>query len=287
MLYDIRHVQHLPISVIRLYYTAVIYFFTILTCLAKCSYDPLPGESGVLVGDLNAGGGVALQNGGQDRGAAAGEGVQDMATRLGDLYHIPHKLERFLSEVDTVLGIAVFEHAGQAGHRAADGHVSVRPPHDVLRLLPEPPLLGPAVALVPHSGAPPNPPRPLEGVGGGGELPPVDKHTYRRARLTGPPGLIQPLRRPPGPGPLVLGVAVEGRRRMVTHAGILLGCGLVLLRLGPPAGRIGRVGDDGVEGAGGETAQQPQGVALDDLPAGVIVHAQFYLSSFEIFLETV
>ncbi len=72
--------------------------------------DPLPGAAGILVRDLDAGGGVALQHSGQDGGAGPGEGVQDMATRLGDLHDVPHELQGLLRQVDAVLGIAVLEH---------------------------------------------------------------------------------------------------------------------------------------------------------------------------------
>ena len=78
--------------------------------------DPLPGQPRVLVCYLDAGGGVALQHGGQHGGAAAGEGVQDMASRFGDLHDIPHQLEGLLRQVDALLGIAVLEHAGEAGY---------------------------------------------------------------------------------------------------------------------------------------------------------------------------
>ncbi|CAN3957784.1 transcription antitermination factor NusB, partial [Dysosmobacter welbionis] len=143
--------------------------------------DPLSGQPCVLVRDLDASGGVALQHGGQHGSAAAGEGVQDMASGLGDLHDVPHELEWLLRQVDAVLGIAVLEYTGEAGHRAADGHITIGAPDNVLRLLPEPALLGPAVALVPDSGAAPDPPRPLEGIAGRRELTPVNEHTHRGA----------------------------------------------------------------------------------------------------------
>ena len=70
---------------------------------------------------------------------------------------------------------------------------------------------------------------------------------------------------------------------MVPHAGILLGGGLVLLRLGAAPGGVGRIGDDGVEGSGGEAPQQLQGIALDNFPTKVSVHRRFPLSLIEIF----
>ena len=76
-----------------------------------------------------------------------------MASGLGDLHDVPHELEWLLRQVDAVLGIAVLEYTGEAGNRAADGHITIGAPDNVLRLLPEPALLGPAVALVPKEGA--------------------------------------------------------------------------------------------------------------------------------------
>ena len=201
-----------------------------------------------------------------------------MATRLHDLHHIPHELKGLPGQVDTILWIAVLEHTGQTGHRAAQGHIPVGAPNDVLRLLTEAPLLGAAVALIPNSGAPPDPSSPLEGVGGSGELPPVDEHTHWCSGLTQLPSLIQPLCRPAGPGTLVLGIPLERRGRILSHAGILGCSGLVFLRLSASPGGVRRVGDDGIEGAGGKALQHLQGVSLDDLP--FIAHGHLSLSFY-------
>ena len=48
-----------------------------------------------------------------------------MASGLGDLHDVPHELEWLLRQVDAVLGIAVLEYTGEAGHRAADGHITI------------------------------------------------------------------------------------------------------------------------------------------------------------------
>ena len=189
-----------------------------------------------------------------------------MTARFGDFYHVPHELQRLLRQVDAVLGVAVLEHTGQTGHRATDGHIPVGAPNDVLGLLTEAALLRSAVALIPDSGPAPDPASPLQGIGGGGELPPVDEHTHRRTGLAGPSGLCQPLGTPAGPGTLVLGVPVKGRGRAPAHAGILLGGGFILLRLGASARSVGRIGDDGIEGVGREAAQYLQGIALDQIP---------------------
>lgn len=245
--------------------------------------DPASGQCGIGIRDLDAGSGVALQHSGQHRGAAASKGVQDPSARLGDLHDVPHELQGLFRQVDAVLGIAVLEHARQAGHGPVDGHVPVGSPDDVLRLLAEASLLGPAVALVPDGSAAPDPARPLEGVRSCGELPPVDEHAHRSARLAGFPGIVQPLRRPPGPGPLVLGVAIKGRRGMVAHTGVFLRRGFVLFRLGAPAGCVGRVCNHRVEGPRRKAGQHLQRVALDDFPLGVIAHRQVspsFLCSF-------
>ena len=176
------------------------------------SINPLPGQLGIGIGHLNTGGGVAFQHGRQHRCPGTGKGVQDTATRLRDLHDVLHELQRLFREVDAVLRISVLKHTRQTRHRTVDGHISVGAPDDVLCLLAEAPLLRAAVALVPDSGASPDPTGPLESVCRRGKLPPVDEHTYRRTGLADLSRFIQPLRRPAGPGALVLGVPVKGRR---------------------------------------------------------------------------
>ena len=195
-----------------------------------------------------------------------------MAARFRDLHNVPHKLQGFLRKMNAALWIAILEHPWQAGHRTADRHIAVGTPDNVLRLLAEAALLRTAVALIPDSGTPPDPPRPLKGIGGCGQLPPVDEHTHRRTGLACFPRLVQPLCRPAGPGALVLGIAVKGRWRVLPHTGILSGGGLVFLGLCPASGSIRGIGDDSIEGVGGEPAQHLQRVTLNDLPFLVIVH---------------
>lgn len=191
-----------------------------------------------------------------------------MSARLRDLHHIPHELERFLCEMDAILRIAVLKHTGQAGNGTADGHISVAAPDDVFRLLPEPSFLRTAVSLVPDGGAPPDPACPLQGIGGSGELTPVDEHTHRRTRLADFTGLVKPFGCPACPAALILGVSVKGRRRFFSHAGILFRSGAVLLRLCSAAGGIGRIGDHCVKGVGGKGWDDLQGIALDDFVFG-------------------
>ena len=67
---------------------------------------------------------------------------------------------------------------------------------------------------------------------------------------------------------------------MVAHVGVFLGRGLVLFRLGAPAGCVGRVCDHRVEGPRRKAGQHLQRVALDDFPLGVIAHRQVSPSSY-------
>ena len=195
-----------------------------------------------------------------------------MPARFRNLHNVPHQLQRLLRQMDAALGIAVFEHPRQTRDRTADGHIAVGAPDDILRLLTEAPLLRAAVALIPNCGAAPDPTGPLESVCRRGKLPPVDEHTYRRTALAYLSRFIQPLRRPAGPGALVLGVPIERGRCVLAHAGILPGGGLVFLGLCPASGSIRGIGDDSIEGVGGEPAQHLQRVTLNDLPFLVIVH---------------
>ena len=89
-----------------------------------------------------------------------------MAARFRDLHNVPHKLQGFLRKMNAALWIAILEHPWQAGHRTADRHIAIGTPDNVLRLLAEAALLRTAVALIPDSGTPPDPARPLQGVGG-------------------------------------------------------------------------------------------------------------------------
>ena len=148
--------------------------------------------------------------------------------------------------MDAVLGTAVLEYAGQTGDGSADRHIPIGTPDNVLGLLAETALLGTAVTFVPDSCAAPDPPRPLERIGGCGELPPIDAH--RGTGFTDLAGVIEPFSGPTGPGSLILGVAVKGRGRAFSHAGIFLVGRLVFLSLGSAPGGIGGIGDNRIEG---------------------------------------
>lgn len=164
-----------------------------------------------------------------------------MTARFCDLDKVLHELQGLLGQVDAVLRIAVFEYTRQTRHRAADRHISVRAPDNVFCLLSESTFLWTRVSLVPHGNPAPDPARPLECIAGTGKLPPVNKHTNRRAGLGCTSCKIQPLCRPAGPRPLILGVAVKIRRRVAAHAGILLCGGFGFFRLRAATGRIRRI----------------------------------------------
>ena len=189
------------------------------------------------------------------------------------------------------MGIGMPKYARQTRHRAADRHIAVGAPDNVLCLLAEPALLRPAVCFIPDSGAPPDPPCPLEGVGSCGKLPPVNEHTHRRAGFANLSRLIQPLRCPTGPGALVLGISLKRRGRILAQPGIFLGGRLVFLRLGAATGGIRRICDDCIEGAGVKTAQHLQRVTLNDLPFLIIAHVWtspfscFYLHCYQVVLS--
>ena len=195
-----------------------------------------------------------------------------MTARFRDLDEILHELQRLFGQVDAVLRVAVFEHTRQTRHGAADRHISVRAPNNVFCLLPEAAFLRTGVSLIPHGNAAPDPARPLERVAGAGKLPPINKHTDRRAGLGCTSCKIQPLCRPAGPRPLILGVAVKIGRRVAAHAGILLCGGFGFFRLCAATGRIRRICDDSVKCAGRKALQHGKTVSVDDLPSGLIAH---------------
>ena len=210
-----------------------------------------------------------------------------MTARFRDLDEILHELQRLFGQVDAVLRIAVFEYTRQTRHRAADRHVAVRTPDNVFCLLAETSFLRTGVSLVPHGNPAPDPARPLERIAGAGKLPPVNKHTNRRAGLGCTSCKIQPLCRPAGPRPLILGVAVKIGRCVAAHAGIFLCGGFGFLRLCAATGRIRRICDDGVKCAGRKALQHRKAVSVDDLPSGLIAHGHPLPSFFEYVVDSV
>ena len=139
----------------------------------QCRTDPLHGTGSIFFGQLKAGGGVALQHGGQHRGAGAGERIEDAASRLGDLHDVPHELQGLFGQMDAVLRVTVLKYPRQARYGPIDGHIPIGTPGDVLSLGPKAALLGPGVALIPYGGATPDPACPLDGIRHAGELPPI------------------------------------------------------------------------------------------------------------------
>ena len=173
-----------------------------------------------------------------------------------------------------VLRIGVTEHPRQAAHRAAHRHGAVGTPHHIFALLAETPFLWAAGHLIPHHAAPPNPSGPLQSVGDGGVLPPIDEQADRRTWLAGFAGIVQPLGHPAGPASLIPIVPVEvGRSVLGVHAAVLL-CGRAVFLCGFPAARsIGRVGDEGIEHLGLERTDDLQGIPMQNgpsIPAAVL-----------------
>ena len=253
-------------------------FFLLLFVGLQGKPHPIAAQLVIGVGDLDAHGFVPLQPGGQDGGPCPAEGVENSPAGDADLHQVPHELQGLLGDVDSVLRVGVAEHPRQTFHRTAKGQGAVAPPDNELALLAEAPLLRAAGQLVPNGAAPPDPPGPLQGVGDGGVLPPVDEQADGGAGLAHPPGVRKPFRHPAGPAALVFLVAVKIRERAFgLEAAVLLVGGAAFLRRFRTPGGIGRVGDEGVKRAWRKGAQQAQGVPMQNGPplaAGVLDEGQ-------------
>ena len=170
--------------------------------------------------------------------------------------------------MDAVLRVRVSEHARQTPNISLKRHLSVGPPHDVLRLLAKASLLRAAGDLIPHGHAAPGPARPLQGQRHGGQLPPIDEQADRRTGLCNAAGILQPCRRPEHPTQLIHLVAVKvGQCFVLTHAAVLFVGAAVLGGLAAAAAGIGRVGDDGIEAVRHKLAEDLQRIPMQDRPA--------------------
>lgn len=190
--------------------------------------------------------------------------------------------------MDTVLRVAVFEHAGQARHRTVDGHITVGAPHDVFSLLTESAFLGTGITFIPNSSAAPDPACPLNGICNRRQLSPVNEHADGRTGLCDTPALMHPFCTPVGEASLILCVAFKCGRCVLTHTGILLCCGFILLCLCSATRSIGRICDNSIEAACGIFPKQLQCVAVDDLPRlsiQIIFHAYCYDSPLRVYFS--
>lgn len=253
-------------------------FFLLLFVGLQGKPHPIAAQLEIGVSDLDAHGFVPFQPGGQDGGPRPAEGVEDSPAGDADLHQVPHELQGLLGDVDPVLRVGVAEHPRQAFYRAANGQGAVASPDDKLALLAKAPLLRAAGQLVPNGAASPDPPGPLQGVGDGGVLPPVDEQTDGGSGLAHPPGVRKPLGHPAGPAALVFLVAVKIREGAVgLEAAVLLVGGAVFLSRLAAARGVGRVGDEGVKRAWRKGAQQAEGVPVQNGPplaAGVLDEGQ-------------
>ena len=233
----------------------------------ECLFHPLSTQLEVGIGEFDAHRFVAFLHRSQHRGAGTRERVEDSAPRRADLHHIPHELQRLFGHMDAVGGVGLTKYPRQTAHIALQRHLAVGTPNDKLRLLAEPPPLRAAGRLIPYRDAAPGPPGPLQGVGHGGQLPPVDEQTDGRTGLAGGTHHLEPFTHPPGPATLVHLIAVEIWQRFVAaQAAVLLGGGTVLGRLAGTAAGIGRVGDNGIEGVFLKLRNDPHSIAVQDRP---------------------
>lgn len=151
----------------------------------------------------------------------------------------------------TVLRVGIAKYSRKASHRAVHRHGAVGAPHDIFALLAETAFLGAAGHLIPNHRTTPDPSGPLESVGDGRVLPPVDEQADRRSRPAGFPGVRKPFRHPSRPASLVPVIPVKIRQGVLrVHAAVFLVGGAVFLRGLPAARSIGRIGDEGVEHLG-------------------------------------
>ena len=98
-----------------------------------------------------------------------------------DFHQVPHKLQGLLCHMGAVLRIGVAEYPRQTSHRAVHRHGAVGAPHHIFALLAESAFLRAAGHLIPYHASSPDPPGPLQSVGDGGVLPPVDEQADRRS----------------------------------------------------------------------------------------------------------
>ncbi len=129
--------------------------------------------------------------------------------------------------MDAVLRISISEDTRQTGYRAVDRHRSVTAPHNIFSLLAESAFLRTGVPLS-HTGSSPDPSCPLEGIGDGRVLSPVNKEADRSPFLAGFPHIIQPFSHPVCPGSLVFVISIKIRKCICsTHTAVFLVCSTV------------------------------------------------------------
>ena len=197
------------------------------------------------------------------------QSVQPRISTIGDKTTSRGKLTiRFTVMAYAVLRIGIAEYARQAAHRAVHRHGAVGAPHDIFALLAEASFLRAAGHLIPNHRAAPDPSGPLQSVGDGRILPPVDKQTDGRSRFAGFACIGQPFRHPSCPASLVPVIPVKIRQGVFRiHTAVFLIGRAVFLRGLPTARSIGRVGDKGIKHLRLECTDDLQGIPVQDAPS--------------------
>ena len=147
--------------------------------------------------------------------------------------------------MNPVLRISISENTRQTRYRTVDRHRSVTAPHNVFSLLAETAFLWTGVSLIPHRCSSPDPSCPLQCIGNGWILSPVNKQTDRCPFLTGFPHIIKPLSHPVCPRSLVFIISIEIRKCIrSTHTAVFLVCSTISFILLCSTGRIRWIGND-------------------------------------------
>ena len=168
----------------------------------------------------------------------------------------------------TILRISIAKYPRQASHRAVHRHGAVASPHYIFTLLAETAFLWTGSHLVPNHRTAPDPSRPLESVGDGGVLPPVNEQTDWSSRLTGFSGVRKPFSHPSRPASLVSVIPIKIRQGVLRiHTAVFLVGGAVFLRGFPAARSIGWIGDEGVKHLRLEGTDDLQSIPMQDGPA--------------------
>lgn len=220
----------------------------------------------VVAGHLDAGPAVALSISGYQRGAGAGEWIEDAPALPTDPHQLAHEVGRLAGEVVLVrLAYRLAEDTRQRWRRSAQRHPALATQYDVLGLVGESAALrSHAARLVPHRHTAPGEAGALQRVGSQRQLPPVGKQQHRRAIAQDAVALRQPQLHPRQVRALVAFVAGEVSmqvRPTALHV-LLVGTALASRRV-DAAACIWGISDEGVEAVGRQGRHRAQCIAVD------------------------